>query len=431
MQVRRPLTILGFLILISGCMPHDPYRVSRDIPPASNGQLSIQPDFNPERARECQNERCVHFVEFDEFGSTESRRQLEAALSAADAVTKNDGVVVVYVHGWHHTARPRDEDVANFRDLVFGAESHEKKPIVGIYVGWRGDSIDSDVLLLKPLSYGLTFWDRKATAHNIGNGGGVSELIRSLSDIRNQRAEARLMVIGHSFGGAIVYSGISQGVAEQIRRDAQNSSAFPPIADLVVLVNPAFEAMRLQSLYSLSRNFEYPDNQRPRLMIVTTKADIPTRVVFPFGRRLGTLFQSYPDDYSQDQDVTAIGHFEPFITHQLKLSDCMAEQPKFTLEGAGRPVSMCFKNGAQSLLLTRCDTDKDCDDATDSHSIIRGPAGDFIPHRFPIYNIRTTESVMAGHVDIWNPNMKFFLFSLLEEVQHPEQLPMIERTQSR
>lgn len=239
------------------------------------------------------------------------------------------------------------------------------------------------------------------------------------------------MVIGHSFGGAIVYSSISQGVAEQIRRDAQNSSAYPPIADLVVLVNPAFEAMRLQSLYSFSRNLEYADAQRPRLMIVTTKADTPTRAVFPLGRRLGTLFQSYPDDYSQDQDVTAIGHYEPFITHQLKLSNCEAEQPKFTLEGAGRPLSMCFKNGVQSLLLTRCDTDKDCDDVTDGHYIIRGPAGNFIPHRFPIYNIRTTESVMDGHVDIWNPRMKFFLFSLLEEVQHPERLPMIERTPNR
>ncbi|WP_415760624.1 hypothetical protein [Pseudomonas sp. LT1P18] len=431
MHIRRSLTVLGLLMLISGCMPLDPYRVSRDIPPASNGQLPTQSDFHPERTQECKGARCVNFVEFDEFGNAESRRQLEAALSAADTVTKNDGVVVVYVHGWHHTARPKDKDVANFLDLVFGAESKEEKPIVGIYVGWRSDSIDSDVSLFKPLSYGLTFWDRKATAHNIGNGGGVSELIRSLSDSRNQRAEARLMVIGHSFGGAIVYSSISQGVAEQIRRDAQNSSAYPPIADLVVLVNPAFEAMRLQSLYSFSRNLEYADAQRPRLMIVTTKADIPTRAVFPLGRRLGTLFQSYPDDYSQDQDVTAIGHYEPFITHQLKLSNCEAEQPKFTLEGAGRPLSMCFKNGVQSLLLTRCDTDKDCDDVTDGHYIIRGPAGNFIPHRFPIYNIRTTESVMDGHVDIWNPRMKFFLFSLLEEVQHPERLPMIERTQNR
>ncbi|QHC92604.1 alpha/beta hydrolase [Pseudomonas chlororaphis] len=423
MPIRRFLTVLSLLLLISGCMQQTPYRVTRDLPPASNGKLPTQPKFSLERTRECRGTRCVYFIEFDEFGNTESRKQLEAGLTAADTVAKNDGTVVVYIHGWHHTARPRDGDVAHFLELVSDVKSKEEKDVVGIYVGWRGDSIDSDSPAWKPFSYLLTFWDRKATAHNIGNGGGVSELIRTLSDIRNRYQKSRLMVIGHSFGGAILYSAISQGIAEQIRRDAQNSTAYSAIADLVVLVNPAFEAMRLSPLYSFARKYEYANTQQPRLMIITTKADTATRVVFPIGRHIGTAFQSYPDDYFHDQDVTAIGHYEPFITHQLKVANCKSKQPKFTLVGADRPLSMCFENGAQSLLLTRCDSAKDCEDGADGHFITRGPAGDFIPHRFPIYNIRTTKDVMGGHVDIWTTEMKFFLFSLLEQVQHSERLP--------
>ncbi|HFS8928962.1 TPA: hypothetical protein ACH1VU_006238 [Pseudomonas aeruginosa] len=428
MPIIRCLIITWLVLLSTGCMQRDPYRVERDLPPTSSGMLPQQPAFNPDTSKQCsENKRCVHFVEFDEFGNPESRQQFESGLAAAESVAKKDGVVVVYIHGWHHTARPDDEDITNFLKLVADTKTEDNRDVVGIYVGWRGDSINSDNLFSMPFSYGLTFWDRKNTAHRIGNGGGVTELVRTLSDIRSHNEESRLMVIGHSFGGAILYSAISHGVTEQIRRDGQNSSSYTPIADLVVLINPAFEAMRLRPLYSFARSFEYPADQKPRLMIITTKADFPTRRLFKAGRYVGTLFQGYPNDFSQEQDVTAIGHYEPYITHQLKMVNCEKDEPEFNLSKAGRPLSMCFKNGDQSLLLTRCDKATDCEEVTSGHSITRGPAGNFIPHRFPIYNIRTTKEVMSGHVDNWSSSMQSLLFSLLEQVQKPETLPMHER----
>lgn len=418
------LTLLVLLLLSAGCTQRDPYRVERDYPPMPNGVMPDQPVFSPAKSKECLGSSCVHFVEFDEFGNAESRQQFESGISAATAVASRNGVVVVYLPGWHHTARPNDEDINKYLELVTMANIEYDRDVVGIYVGWRGDSIDSDNLLSKPFSYALTFWDRKNTAHNIGNGGGVSELIRTVSELRMSYPRSRLMVIGHSFGGAILHSAVSQAVSEQIRRDAQESFNYAPFADLVVMVNPAFEAMRLRPLYSFARNLHYGKGQKPRLMIITTQADFPTRRLFKAGRYVGTLFQGYPNDYSYDQDVTAIGHYEPYITHQLKMINCEKDIPSFSLTDIGRPLSMCFMKGDKSLLLTRCDSSSACGDVTNGHFITRGPAGKYIPHRFPIMNIRTTKDVMTGHSDNWSESMQFLLFTLLEEVQNPEALPL-------
>lgn len=423
MLIVRYLALLGLALVVTGCMQQDPYRVESDIPPTPTGELPKQPDFKAAKSQECKRSRCVHFVEFDEFGNAESQQQFDAAVIAAEEIAHKQGVVVVYIHGWHHTARTNDEDTLKFLDLIAETKVKDDREVVGIYVGWRGDSIDSNLLLSKPFSYALTFWDRKSTAHNIGNGGGVTELIRTLSDIRTYYKESRLMIVGHSFGGAILYSAIAHGITEQVRRDAENSSAYNPIADLVVLINPAFEAMRLRPLYSFARNFEYPNAQKPRLMIITTEADFATKRLFKYGRYLGTLFQGYPNDFSQAQDVTAIGHYDPFITHQLRVEDCASKEQKFSLPDAGRPLNLCFNKGKQSLLLTRCDSASDCKDVAPNHYITRGPAGKFIPHRFPILNIRTTKEVMEGHADNWSSSMQFLLFSLLEEVQNSERIP--------
>lgn len=426
MLIVRYLTFLGLALLFSGCMPNTPYRTLRDAPPDPTGVIHSEkgttiPALKLAPSMECtEGDRCVNFVEFDEFGNAESRNQFNAGLTAVKAVAEHGGMVVVYIHGWHHNAKIGDSDITNFRNLV--KEVEQGKPVVGIYVGWRGESINSDSVLGYGPSYLGTFWDRKNTAHTIGNAGGVTELLRTLSDIRSRNPTSRLLVIGHSFGGAILYSALSDGIAEQIRRDCQRSKQYTPIADLVVLINPAFEAMRLRPIYSYARNFEYPDEQKPRLMIITSKADSATGFFFKIGRHLGTIFQGYPDGAYKEQDVTAIGHYTPYITHQLKtVSSCSDRATTFSFAGNGRPLSMCIDG---KLELTRCDSSADCAEVANGHFIDRGEAGTHIPHRFPIYNIRATRGVIPSHVDIWEKPMQLLLHTLLEEVQHSETMPL-------
>lgn len=61
---------------------------------------------------------------------------------------------------------------------------------------------------------------------------------------------------------------------------------------------------------------------------------------------------------------------------------------------------------ALPVLLTRCDAPGDCAQVAGEHAM-RAPA------HLPILNIRTTQDVMTGHNDIWNPTMQGFLVQLL------------------
>ncbi|WP_192560678.1 hypothetical protein [Pseudomonas allokribbensis] len=440
----RFLAFMLIAALLSACMPQGPFRVSPDLPPLANGQLAPNPLFDASKSRQCEsisnNESCINFVEFDEFGNAFSRQQLNAGVSAASDTANKKGDVVVYIHGWHHSSRPGDEDVDNFQKLINRANLTGKgRKTVGMYLSWRGDSIDTDTPLVGFSSYVLTFWDRKSTAQNIGAGGGVSELLRKLSNIREENPESRLVIIGHSFGGAILYSSIYQTLGDQIRRDAKGGGGAKmlSVADLVVLVNPAFEAMRLKPLFDMARSYDYSAETRPSLVIVTTTADWATKTTFPLGRTFGTLFQYHPNHDYWNLDTTAVGQYEPFITHQLIVKECEPQDQQPSLLKALNPNrTYCIpaRKGVDglvdvpSMLWTRCEEPGDCEKVIGDKYLKRGAVEQgYMPYRFPIANIRTDVSVMKGHTDIWNDRMSNFLYELLSAVRdRPIVVPMIE-----
>lgn len=115
------------------------------------------------------------------------------------------------------------------------------RKVVGIYVGWRGESIAI------PGVNNITFWDRKNTAHEVGYLG-MAELLLRLEEIRNIKntqeppIKSRLVVIGHSFGGAAVYSATAQILADRFINSTKDKNYVGDAAgfgDLVVLLNPA------------------------------------------------------------------------------------------------------------------------------------------------------------------------------------------------
>jgi len=160
---------------------------------------------------------CVRFVEFDDFGNLFNRAQIGETLDAARTVAAQGGVVVVYVHGWDHNAASADPDVLKFYEAMHDARTIDgqyggKRDVLGIHVGWRAQS------LAVPLLSKLTFWERKTTAQAAGDGA-VFELLRQRANYREQNVKSRLVVIGHSFGAAIVYSALSHSLTAQIIQD--------------------------------------------------------------------------------------------------------------------------------------------------------------------------------------------------------------------
>ena len=123
--------------------------------------------------------RSLFFVEADDRGQPLQPQQLDGVFTAVDgAVAKAGALVVVFVHGWHHSAAPGDAYVCRLSDVLASVEQMEKgaatlagrpaRAVMGIYVGWPGalypDELANSV---------TTFWNRLAAADRLGADDGV------------------------------------------------------------------------------------------------------------------------------------------------------------------------------------------------------------------------------------------------------------------
>lgn len=423
------LILSGILFgLLAGCVPLQPYHTARAASMAAGPAPVVHtPCYQP--IRDGQRVACVRFVEYDDFGNLFNRAQLDETVAAARAVSSAGGIVIVYVHGWEHNASAGDSDLSAFYQAVQNAQKldiqyGDKRIVLGIYVGWRGQSVSL------PGVSKLTFWERKTTAQSVGDGA-VFELFRKLANHRESFPRSRLVLIGHSFGAAVTYASVSHSIIDQIIDDRYqyegrtSTRNQPKRWDMVVLLNPAFEAMQLRPHFELARSQSYLQNQLPHLVIITSQADWATRVAFPAGRYLRSTLNKYADPESPDLYRTAVGHYIPFITHQLTTEkDCsrfLDKPAPVAADKLGTVVEakyFCFgdsramlpdnanKRLAQAVLLTRCEQAGDCAQVAGQHAMD-------VPPYMPILNIRTTQEVMTGHNDIWNPTMQGFLVQLL------------------
>ena len=130
--------------------------------------------------------------------------------------------MIVFIHGWMHSARPGDRNVEDFRRALSRISLIEKKvaeikkdkprKVIGIYLGWRGKSITA------PIVKHFTFLDRKNAAHKMGNGSVINalaklELIRkskhTIASNDNKESNTRITVVRCSFGGAAIFSSLN------------------------------------------------------------------------------------------------------------------------------------------------------------------------------------------------------------------------------
>jgi hypothetical protein len=204
-------------------------------------------------------------VEFDDQGRCfGDRAQMHAIMAKIEAIWSQDVIIILFVHGWKHNARTSDDNLQRFQDVLADTVKKEKvasvevggspRPVFGIFVGWRGKSF-YDAL---DLSENLTFWGRQAAGRRVALGS-VRELFGRVRQYREYRlnendgkggnSQPLLVIVGHSFGGMIVFSALAQSLIEAA--SAPFDKVTPRFADLVLLVNPAFEAGRYLPIYDL------------------------------------------------------------------------------------------------------------------------------------------------------------------------------------
>jgi hypothetical protein len=326
---------------LAGCVPNQQYRTSFKL----SSDPSAQKD--PKAVIETHQNYKLGFVEFDDQGAPWDDRQriaveemirTEARLPAVNGTLPQGIILVTFVHGWKDNAAYDNDGVQAFRQILTRLDAGEKaeaagdaqtKPraarkVVGVYVGWRGLSA-----AWEPFKE-LSFWDRMEIAHKVGGYGGLTRILTDLENIQKDSLttlqphapRTELIIIGHSMGAAAIYSAVSQIITARF----VNSVALPmnqqkllkPLGDQIILLNPAFEAVRHDDLYRMAVAVKsYPKEQRPVLSIFTSKGDWATHYVFPLGRFFPSLFDSTRSQSQWRADVDAVGWFPDFVTHNL------------------------------------------------------------------------------------------------------------------
>ncbi|MCS3467393.1 hypothetical protein M2401_001114 [Pseudomonas sp. JUb42] len=272
----------------------------------------------------------IAFFEFSERGHDFNPTQTSALLKRIKAASdKEDIALVVFVHGWRHNASSEDENVKSFNKAlarIVKSDAAKGKKLIGVYVGWRGMSFHGLEL------EGLTFWDRKATAEQVGRGG-VNELFLNLEHIAAAKPKNFMLTIGHSFGAAITLTALHDTLLSKmmaIERGEQTKS----FGDGVVLLNPAIEANQALLLKEHSMKIGAMGKTVPSVMyVVSSRADWPTNFAFPIGQKMGIdvrtsqvdIHRRYQGrDYvisEKDLDSQTVGNYGMFTTSVMSDAD--------------------------------------------------------------------------------------------------------------
>jgi hypothetical protein len=413
--------------LVLSCVSERQYRTSTQAQPydpkttnSSNAIIEVAADYT------------LGYVEFDDqgwlYGTNNSRNRLQI-----DAVTDrfaaegetNSLLIVVFVHGWKHNASGKDQNVLMFHkvlnelgrleEVLSAKQHHPSRRVVGVFVGWRG--LSTRVEPFKELS----FWDRKNTAEVVGHGA-VIELLSQLEALRNQlnlkfandiasqqRPHAKLVILGHSFGGDIVYSAVAPVLTERMVEDfdqAGQPQTPKTLGDLVVLINPAFEAARFEPVQRLAATKSFPAGTNCTLAVFTSTADWATGLAFPIGRRLSTVFETYEDSRQRKANITAIGHYAPYINYTLNSLEPAATSQKTTLTTNDVPSSA----SAEKVLSVRSQvqttsqrTHATTNDLTYNFTRCQmAPTSTYIPND-PVFNVAVAPAIIPDHdtIDRW------------------------------
>lgn len=340
------------------------------------------------------------FVEFDDQGWMYDRAQMDLLMAELEAQSagETDLSIFVYVHGWKHNAEFCDNNVCCFRDtlkqmnLLEGkyAAVYPWKPrkVFGIYVGWRGLSVTGPDFLRS-----TSFYSRKNVATRVALGS-TRELLGKIKDFYERkntvtgdpaerkstkqlpmqsaenkpqgRAGTRLLTMGHSFGGLVVYNAVAQALMESAiePKDFEKTQLVKPFGDLVFIVNPAFEGTRYEPLHQIAKRREYPSFQPPVFIAVTSETDDATRKAFPIGRWINGVWENYSDgkdgksvshskSEQREANVKTIGHAKRYRTHELsyKRSDDLEQLGAEPPQDAGK-CSCPYSNGIKNMLTT-------------------------------------------------------------------------------
>lgn len=274
----------------------------------------------------------IGIVEYDDQGRAWSDAQVEAVKGlVSGTLASQDALIVTFIHGWKNNCTTCNGNLACFREVLALLSGVERdlarvvqappRPIVGIYIGWRGKTMRI------PIADSLSAFSRKTTADRVG--GRTSDVTSFLSWLNEAKVRvnlptprsplgSRLIVVGHSFGADVLFGAIAGHLSAQLGASTVDGSGLhaTAFADLTVLVDPALEASAYHR-FDVEARQKFAKGQLPLLVTVQATNDQVTHVVFPIERALMSLADSAASKQDYGASLATIGHYAPYYTHSL------------------------------------------------------------------------------------------------------------------
>jgi hypothetical protein len=315
-------------------------QLERQLNGAAIERLHWTSSTGGERAR---HDFTIGIAEFDDQGNAWDRDQIEAVKTSLTTVLQRSttALVVVFIHGWKNNCEACNGDLKCIREALALLAASEKqvaahfkiqpREVFGLYVGWRGAS--STVEPAKEMS----FFGRKAVADRIGGsrGGDMTNLLSWVDTVTAPNGRARVapfeplrlrsMVayVGHSFGADVLFGTVANPLDAAIAA-APPKTPVQAFGDVLVLVNPAFEASAYRRFGEYARQ-SWPPDQRPLMLTVQARNDWATHYTFPAGRTIATVGQASSGGSGYREMLDALGHHAPYYTHHLDRPPANAE----------------------------------------------------------------------------------------------------------
>lgn len=265
----------------------------------------------------------IGIVEFNDDGTFAKVGKLDAALSCITKARRqnpNGAVVVLFIHGWHHSATwntrtdEGDAHFAAFRRILMSLALREAerytpqaagRRVVGVYFGWNGDPKEG---VLYRINENLAFLNRYKVAVRIAERPNIRHALASIIDRTKATLESTstpespLVMIGHSMGALM----LETAFLALLREDGQNLGGTTPgmssscagvesgglpakFPDLLLLLNSAadsrvakdlaaqIERKRIQKLVACG----FTPFQAPLVISATSTGDTATRILLP------------------------------------------------------------------------------------------------------------------------------------------------------
>jgi hypothetical protein len=397
-------------------------------------------------------------IRFDDNGKLSQGGQLTAAEAAIAHARKNanGAIVVLFIHGWHHSAAwnpvtdEGDDHFKAFRQTLKFLTLREAerylppKPtsggrrVLGVYVGWNGDPPNSWLANAgEPLTH-LSFWNRYSTARDIGAGEDMRRMLRAIvsatkdpipAEVGNPSTgiESPLILIGHSMGALMLQSAFlallndptnplvrpaaGQPRIVNVQRDGQRV-AFPDV--LIALNSAADSVIHREIRATLSKQkFTKTVGDRtvayagPLLISATSSADVDTKVVW---RAANLLHPGRTTD----------GHDSSLFTHTFRSDRAPVECRRRNFVDFGQnwhclrtpePPAATTPRIAVDLP-TRVRTSRD--DVPQFARFVLEPVGvpPFPPQLTWVFQVPPT--IVKDHNDIFNPTASSLMLALIQ-----------------